>query len=188
MSEAKALKALMPENLIWLAENVDRWCKPDDKDSIRRSGEGGWSYCNSEHCNVTHYSKEQWRAARTLLGRDDEPWPEERIDMVALNGATAEHYPEAGQKRDSAKPRMDLIPPLMEMEVARVLTFGAEKYSANNWRQVPDLQQRYIAAAKRHINAIQQGEEIDPESGLRHAAHAVCCLMFIGEIDMEYGH
>lgn len=92
-----------------------------------------------------------------------------------------------GIKYDIAKPMMDLIPPVMELEVAHVLSFGAQKYGPENWRQVPDLRRRYIAAAKRHINALQQGEERDPESGLHHAAHAVCCLMFLGEVEMETG-
>ena len=112
---------------------------------------------------------------------------EERMRDILQNGNDGEHYPEPGQKHDSAKPRMDLIPPKMEMEVARVLSFGAEKYSAENWRQVPDLRRRYISAAKRHINAVQQGEEHDEETGLHHAAHAVCCLMFLGEVELEKG-
>ena len=107
-----------------------------------------------------------------------------RIDIIGTNGNTAEHY-DQGVKYDTDKPMMDLIPPIMEMEVAHVLTFGAAKYGPDNWRKVPDLRRRYIAAAKRHINALQQGEERDPESGLHHAAHAVCCLMFIGEIDLD---
>ena len=133
-----------------------------------------------------------------------------RIDIIGTNGNDGEHYgeegrvelgarkgqepgriadlPGQGQKHDTGKPRMDLIPPLMEIVVSRVLAFGAEKYGPDNWRKVPDLRRRYIAAAKRHINALQQGEERDPESGLHHAAHAVCCLMFIGEVDLEYGH
>ena len=110
-----------------------------------------------------------------------------RIDVIGQNGNTAEHYSQ-GVKYDTDKPMMDLIPPIMEMEVSRVLTFGADKYGPDNWRKVPDLRRRYIAAAKRHINALQQGEERDPESGLHHAAHAVSCLMFIGEVDLEYGH
>lgn len=92
-----------------------------------------------------------------------------------------------GVKFDGEKPMMDLIPPLMEMEVAGVLTFGAQKYSPNNWRHVPDLRRRYIAAAKRHINALQQGIMRDEETGLHHAAHAVCCLMFMGEVELERG-
>jgi len=90
-----------------------------------------------------------------------------------------------GVKYDAHKPRMDLIPPLMELEVARVLTVGAEKYSPENWRHVPNLRGRYTAAAKRHINALQQGIMCDEETGLHHAAHAVCCLMFLGEVDLE---
>jgi hypothetical protein len=107
-----------------------------------------------------------------------------RIDVIGQNGNTAEHY-DQGVKYDTDKPMMDLIPPIMEMEVAHVLTFGAAKYGPDNWRKVPDLRRRYIAAAKRHINALQQGEERDPETGLHHAAHAVCCLMFIGEVDLR---
>ncbi len=87
----------------------------------------------------------------------------------------------SGTKHDSGKPRLDLIPPHMEAEVGRVLAFGAEKYGAENWRQLDNLRSRYIAAAKRHINEIQRGSMLDAESGLSHAAHAVCCLMFLGE-------
>lgn len=90
-----------------------------------------------------------------------------------------------GQKFDQEKPRMDLMPPLMELEVSKVLTFGAQKYDAENWRHVPELHARYRSAAKRHINALKRGALYDDESGLHHAAHAVCCLMFMGEIDLE---
>lgn len=93
----------------------------------------------------------------------------------------------SGFKHDGGKPMMDLIPPLMELEVSRVLSFGAEKYGPENWRQVPDLRRRYIAAAKRHINALQQGITRDEETGLHHAAHAVCCLMFLGEVELQVG-
>ena len=107
-----------------------------------------------------------------------------RIDVIGQNGNDGEHY-DAGRKFDGEKPAMDLMPPLMEIEVAKVLTFGAMKYDAENWRYVDDLHARYRSAAKRHINALKQGQMVDPESGLHHAAHAVCCLMFIGEIDLE---
>jgi hypothetical protein len=66
-------------------------------------------------------------------------------------------------------------------ETAKVLTFGAKKYSEDNWRQVEGLQKRYLAAAMRHINAIQKGERLDPESGLHHLAHVMCCISFMLE-------
>lgn len=90
-----------------------------------------------------------------------------------------------GMKYDTGKAMMHLAPPLMELEVARVLTFGAGKYGAENWRTLDDLHNRYVSAALRHINAIKRGEVYDEESGLTHAAHAVCCLMFLGEVQLE---
>lgn len=92
---------------------------------------------------------------------------------------------EQGQKFDSEKPRMDLIPPTAEHLLAEVLTHGAQKYAPNNWRKVPDAETRYIAAAMRHINAYRSGEHLDEESGLPHLAHAMCCLAFILELQYE---
>jgi len=91
----------------------------------------------------------------------------------------------AGHKHDTGKPAMHLIPANIELEVARVMQFGAEKYGAENWRSVPDLRNRYMSAAMRHINAMRQGFVIDDESGLHHSAHAICCLMFLAEVEME---
>lgn len=63
---------------------------------------------------------------------------------------------------------------LMEM-VARVREFGAKKYDRDNWRKGFKYS-RSIAAALRHIEAFNEGEDLDPESGLLHIGHAVCCL------------
>ena len=92
-----------------------------------------------------------------------------------------------GIKYDSAKPKMNLLPPKAIVEVAKVLTFGAEKYDAENWRKLDDLQNRYTAGALRHIFAHMDGEKLDPETGLSHMAHALCCLLFKLEIELENG-
>lgn len=86
-----------------------------------------------------------------------------------------------GIKLDADKPMMELIPPRAELALARVLTFGARKYAPDNWRQVPDLERRYLAAALRHINAHRAGELCDPESGELHLSHAFTCLAFLVE-------
>ena len=86
-----------------------------------------------------------------------------------------------GIKHDNDKPMMNLIPPHAEIELARVLTFGATKYGPENWRTLENLETRYVAAAMRHINAFRQGETLDSESGLHHLAHAMCCMAFIVE-------
>lgn len=92
-----------------------------------------------------------------------------------------------GIKYDSAKPKMNLLPPKAIVEVAKVLTFGAQKYDAENWRKLDDLQNRYTAGALRHIFAHMDGEKLDPETGLSHMAHALCCLLFKLEIELEDG-
>jgi len=92
-----------------------------------------------------------------------------------------------GIKYDSEKPKMNLLPPKAIVEVAKVLTFGAQKYDAENWRKLDDLQNRYTAGALRHIFAHMDGEKLDPETGLSHIAHALCCLLFKLEIELEDG-
>ena len=90
-----------------------------------------------------------------------------------------------GRKYDSEKPKLHLLPPKAVIEVGKVLTFGAAKYDPENWKKVPDLQNRYTSAALRHIFAHMDGEELDPETKLSHLAHAMCCLLFKLEIELE---
>lgn len=102
-----------------------------------------------------------------------------------MMGHPADVSAAVGMKHDETKPRFDLIPPIAELEVAKVLEYGARKYDANNWRYVENPQARYMAAARRHINAWMQNESYDDESGLPHLAHAITSLMFILELELE---
>ena len=92
-----------------------------------------------------------------------------------------------GKKYDGEKPQMYLLPPKAITEVAKVLTFGASKYGTENWRKLDDLQNRYSSAAMRHIFAHLDGSVLDEESDLSHLAHAICCLLFKLEIELENG-
>ena len=85
-------------------------------------------------------------------------------------------------KADGGKLQYGLIPPAVLAEEAAVMTFGAQKYSADNWRKCDDPI-RYVDAAMRHFEAWRGGEQIDPESGLHHLAHARCCLSFLMELE-----
>lgn len=93
--------------------------------------------------------------------------------------------PVLGAKRDAGKPRWTLLPLRALSRVVDVLEFGARKYSAGNWRHVPDARARYLDAAWRHLVARCEGVALDPESGLPHAAHAVACLLFVLAFDEE---
>lgn len=91
-----------------------------------------------------------------------------------------------GRKFDGGKLQYGLIPPLALEETVKVLTFGAQKYEPDNWKIVPDSKRRYFDALQRHLWAWKQGEQNDPETGLSHLAHAMCCLMFLYEHDVKY--
>jgi hypothetical protein len=86
---------------------------------------------------------------------------------------------EPGAKADSNKLDLTLVPGELEEAVAEILMFGAQKYSRNGWKHVPDASRRYFAALERHIKAFKRGEDLDPESGLHHLAHATCNLAFL---------
>jgi hypothetical protein len=84
-----------------------------------------------------------------------------------------------GIKYDTSKPRWSLLPHGTMEEVVKVLEYGANKYSPDNWKKVPEMEVRYYDAAMRHIDAYWKGEYLDEESGQPHLAHAVCCLLFL---------
>jgi len=88
-----------------------------------------------------------------------------------------------GLKYDQDKPMYNLIPAIAIDELAKVLTFGANKYAPNSWQNVSDGLERYRAALLRHAFAIQSGELYDQESGMPHSAHAMCCAAFIVELE-----
>lgn len=48
---------------------------------------------------------------------------------------------------------------------------GALKYGRGNWRVAGIRTSIYVDALRRHINAMFEGEDVDPDSGLPHEAH-----------------
>lgn len=81
-------------------------------------------------------------------------------------------------KHDAAKPRHSLLPPHALDAIIAVLEYGAVKYGARNWTGGMAYSRPWDAA-KRHMWAWWKGEDVDPESGLPHLAHAAVSLMFL---------
>lgn len=73
---------------------------------------------------------------------------------------------------------MSLIPRAALDQIGQVLSFGAEKYDAHNWRKGYEWSKSYDALM-RHMLAFWDGETFDPESGLPHLAHAGCHVLFM---------
>jgi hypothetical protein len=106
--------------------------------------------------------------------------------ITAIKGpSTTPSNEEPGKKYDQDKLRYDLLEPLFEELIVKVLTFGGKKYGDHNWKKVEPYSERYYAACRRHIAAWRKGEKTDKETGLPHLAHAATCLYFILMRDME---
>jgi hypothetical protein len=90
-----------------------------------------------------------------------------------------------GVKFDQGKPQWSLMPWKALSQVVDVLTYGAKKYSPDNWKKVPNARQRYIDAGFRHVTAYALGEKNDSETGKNHLAHAICCFLYLIAFDLE---
>lgn len=83
-----------------------------------------------------------------------------------------------GKKFDGDKPDLSLIPTDALWGTAAALTYGAKKYDRHNFRN-GIAYSRLVAATMRHLSAWNEGEELDPESGLSHLDHAMASLAML---------
>lgn len=79
---------------------------------------------------------------------------------------------EPGAKLDAGKPLAGVLSDfsLALTEIAKVGTYGAQKYSRGGWQSVPDGITRYSDALWRHLLK-ERHEPADKDSQLLHAAH-----------------
>mgnify|MGYP001566574872 CR=1 FL=1 len=80
---------------------------------------------------------------------------------------------QSGAKLDAGKVRLGLVLCGFSralQEVGKVGTYGADKYTDNGWIDVPDGERRYTDAMLRHLMREADGEWIDADTGLLHAA------------------
>lgn len=83
------------------------------------------------------------------------------------------------QTAGDLKTPLHLIPSAANEEMAKALACGAGKYGKRNWLGSQIKMDTYIAALRRHIDAMVDGEDIDPESGVHHLGHimAGCAIV-----------
>jgi len=86
--------------------------------------------------------------------------------------------PTPGTKHDLGKVPLHLIPGLFLYAIARVLKFGAAKYSERNWEQ-GIAWSRVKRACQGHLEDWFDRRGNDPETGMSHLWHAGCCIMFL---------
>ena len=83
-----------------------------------------------------------------------------------------------GLRFNKGKLRYDLVNTKAHEDFVQVLTDGAIKYAARNWERGLSWTS-VIASLKRHLAAIENGEDFDKESGRLHIAHAACNVHFL---------
>lgn len=79
-------------------------------------------------------------------------------------------------KNVNGKVPYDLIPVESMEQFARAMEHGALKHRKDDWREGHGMPWSWlIGACIRHTFALLRGQDLDPDSGLHHGAHIMCC-------------
>jgi len=84
---------------------------------------------------------------------------------------------EVAMRFNEGKPQWGLVHYGSLVPMIRVLEYGAKKYEPNNWMKKMD-RKKILESAQRHLAALMDGEEIDPETGESHIGNLMCNGMF----------
>lgn len=109
-------------------------------------------------------------------------WDREKLMAV---GDVTSNERGSGARFNDGKVRYDLIPTHLLESTANVLEYGANKYAPYNWAKGMPFSV-VIGCLKRHLAAIERGEDIDAETGQRHTGHLMCNLLFLEHYMNEY--
>lgn len=85
---------------------------------------------------------------------------------------------EKGLRFNEGKLRYDLLHPIAQKGIVKVLTKGSEKYAPHNWEKGMEWS-TVVASLKRHLAAFESGEDFDKETGLLHVDHMQCNAHFL---------
>jgi len=90
-----------------------------------------------------------------------------------------------GERKNEGKLRYDLASTFAEEQKAKVMTQGSLKYAPRNWERGMAWS-KVIASLKRHLHAIESGQDYDAESGCLHSAHVSVNADFLTEYYKTY--
>jgi len=84
----------------------------------------------------------------------------------------------SGARYNDGKVPYELIPTHLLKNAALVFGYGTKKYAPWNWAKGMPYSV-IIGCLKRHLAAIERGEDIDSESGLPHMGHLMCNVLML---------
>jgi hypothetical protein len=85
--------------------------------------------------------------------------------------------------RGKRKAPLRLMPGAASAWCSAALAHGAEQYGEFNWREHDVELSVYLEAIKRHIDAMMDGEWLDPKSGLPHITHVMAGAAIVIDAD-----
>lgn len=87
---------------------------------------------------------------------------------------------QSGERHNTGKPELsfNLLGRAVQEGEARVWEFGAKKYAPGNWLKGMSWTSGSDSLL-RHLTALMAGENNDPETGLPHVDHIVCCAKIL---------
>lgn len=103
---------------------------------------------------------------------------------MAVGDVSSEEVGTAARYNDG-KADYSLVPIVALEDCAKVFDYGRKKYNEWNWLKGQQWSHPY-ASLMRHLSAWQQGEDIDPESGLPHLGHAMCNMVMLSTFAKTY--
>jgi hypothetical protein len=91
-----------------------------------------------------------------------------------------------GVKHDEGKRVYAYLPYDAIEEVLKVLELGADKYGKANWTRGMDYSRAFNAAQRHQKQWFYEQQDLDPESGITHLAHAVASLLFLITFQLKH--
>ena len=146
------------------------------------------------YCDIVLGENQQCK--RCMLGVFDEyrndvgeaKFPPEECDKFSPLNTSCCNPKLEGKKYDTGKNRVGLMCEGFSRalwEVAKVSTFGANRYGANNWQLLDNPKERYMDALCRHLFQHLQGKKVDDDSGLLHLQHCAWNVLALLEFELK---
>jgi hypothetical protein len=93
---------------------------------------------------------------------------------------------ETGGEKGTKPSQLAWLPPDAMLALGEVAGHGSEKYTPHNFRLGYNFSLS-LNALYRHALAFQGGEDLDPDSGLPHMAHAAWHALNLVQSQKDYG-
>lgn len=112
--------------------------------------------------------------------------PREDPEITKLKKSIMEHK-ERALRYNEGKLKWSMVHFKSLSPMVRVLMYGEKKYARDNWKKGLNRKE-ILDSMMRHLTALIDGEEFDPESQEHHIGHIMCNCLFYSYFNVVNGH